>query len=62
MDTLVGIMLTEINQTEKGKYCKVALISGILKIQLLTVTKKKQTHRFREQIVVTSGDMQRGNI
>ena len=55
-------MLTEINQTEKGKYCKVALISGILKIQLLTVTKKKQTHRFREQIMVTSGDMQRGNI
>ena len=28
---LVGIMLNEISQTEKNKYCSVSLISGILK-------------------------------
>lgn len=39
---LVGIMLNEISQTEKNKYCSVSLISGILK------KKKVKTHRNRQ--------------
>ena len=50
---LEGIMLSEISQTEKDKYCLISLICGILKIQKLeNITKKDQTHRSREQ---TSG-------
>ena len=44
MDTLVGIMLSEINQTEKSKYRMVALISGILKIQQTTDYNKKEAN------------------
>ena len=44
MDTLVGITLSEINQTEKSKYCMVALISGILKIQQTTDYNKKEAN------------------
>ena len=36
---LKSIMLSEISQIEKDKYNK-----------LVTITKKKQTHRYREQI------------
>ena len=35
-------MLSEINQTEKDKYCMVSLLSGIGK-------KKKRKHRFVEK-------------
>ena len=40
---LVGIMLNEISQTEKNKYCSVSLISGIFKKK-----KKVKTHRNRQ--------------
>ena len=51
---LEGIMLREISQTEKDKYCMISLICGILKkySKLVNITKKKQTHSYREQ---TSG-------
>ena len=38
---LEGIMLSEINQTEKDKYCMVSLLSGI--------GKKKKENRFVEK-------------
>ena len=61
---LKGIMLSERSQTEKDKYYMISLIYEIQKIKLVNITKKKQTHRHREQ---TSGYQQgekrgRGNI
>ena len=44
---LEGIMLSEISQTEKDKYCMISLIC-----EIVNKTKKKRTHRYREQ---TSG-------
>ena len=49
---LEGIMLSEISQTEKEKYCMISLTFGIYKIKLVSITKQKPTHRYREQ---TSG-------
>ena len=51
-------MLSEINQTEKGKNCMILRICGVEKIQkkLMNTTKKKQTHRCNVQTVVTSGE------
>ena len=45
-------MLSEISQTEKDKYCMISLICGNSKKynKLGNITKKKQTHRYREQI------------
>ena len=54
---LEGIMLSEIRETEKDKYCMISLICGIKKLQLVVSIKKKQTHRYREQ---TSGYQQGG--
>ena len=54
---LEGIMLSEISQTEKDKYCMISLIMESKKYsQLMNRTKKKETHRYKEQ---TSG-YQRG--
>ena len=48
-----NIMLTEISQTEKDKYCMILLICGIWKYnKVMNKTKKKLTYRYREQ---TSG-------
>ena len=50
MDTLrriglEGIMLSEISQIEKDKYCMVSLKCGILKVQqTIEYKEKKQTH------------------
>ena len=41
----VGIILSELSETEKGKYHMISLICGFLK----TNEKTKQTHKFREQ-------------
>ena len=42
---LDNIMLSEISQTEKDKYCMISLIYGILKIiQTNVYVKQKQTH------------------
>ena len=56
-------MPSEIGRAEKEKYCIIPPTDGILKIQkkkkkkkLVNITKKKQTHRYREQI----GGYQRG--
>ena len=49
---LEGIMLSEISHTEKDEYCVFSLIRGILKSKRMTITKQKQTHRYRE---LTSG-------
>ena len=40
---LEGIMLSEISQTGKDRYCMVSLICGILKIQQISEYNKKQT-------------------
>ena len=39
---LEGIMLSEINQTEKDKYCMISLIYGILKMQQTSEYNKKE--------------------
>ena len=41
---LKDIMLNEISQREKDKYCMISLTCGILK------RKKNQAHRFKERI------------
>ena len=48
---LEGIMLCQISQIEKDKYCKKSRTCGIYKKynKLVNITKKKQTHRSREQ-------------
>ena len=42
-------MLSEINQTEKGKYCLVLLTCGIWKIQQTSEYNKKEVVSQREQ-------------
>ena len=56
------LMLNEISQTEKDKYCMALLMYGINK-QTKPVNKiNKSSHRYREQ-EVTSGEREvRGNI
>ena len=49
---LEGIMLGEISQTEKEKYCYFITYMWNLKHKQMDITKQKQTHRYREQ---TSG-------
>ena len=39
---LVGIVLSEISQTEKEKYCMISVICGIYYNQLVTITTKKE--------------------
>ena len=53
-----GIMLSEISQMEKDKYCMVSLICGIVfkSSKWTNKTKQRPTHRYREQI----GGYQRG--
>ena len=43
---LEGIMLPEVNQAEKDKYCMESLMCGFL---MATMTTKSQTHRNRVQ-------------
>ena len=53
---LERIMLSEISQTEKEKYCIVSLYMESKKYnKLVNITKKEQTHRYGEQ---TSGYQQ----
>ena len=40
---LEGIMLSEIHQTEKDKYCMISLMYEILKIQQTSEYNKKET-------------------
>ena len=48
---LENIMLSEVNQTEEGKYCIIALICAIYKCnKRVNKTKKQQTYRHREEI------------
>ena len=50
------VMLSEISQMEKDKYCIMTLICGIQKYNNLVNTRdKKQTRSYREQTMVTSG-------
>ena len=39
---LEGIMLSEVSQTEKDKYCMISLICGILKLQKSIEYNKKE--------------------
>ena len=53
-----GIMLSEASQAEKDKYCMIPLIcveSEKNQQTLVSITKKMQTHRYREKLVVNSG-------
>ena len=61
-----GIILSEVSQTEKDKYCMISSICGVSKKynKAVNIMKKKQTNRNREQ---TSGYQwgerrKRGNI
>ena len=47
-----GIMLSEINQAERHKYCVISLISGIKKTKQ---TNTHSTHRKEIRFVVTRG-------
>ena len=51
---LEGIMLSEMSQRKTNTYCMLSLMLWNLKeySKLVNVTKRKQTHRYREQ---TSG-------
>jgi len=54
---LEGIMLIEICQTEKGKYCMTVLIEEHKNYNILENTiEEAQTHRYKEQLVVISGE------
>ena len=46
---LEGIMLSDINQAEKDKYCMISLICGIWKKKRTNVTEQEQINRYREQ-------------
>ena len=48
MDGLGGIILSELNWTEKNKYCMCSFICGILKTKMNEYTKWKSMHRYRE--------------
>ena len=50
---LEGIMLSEISQTEKDKYCMISLIYGIFKIQHTSENNKK---RRENKLVITRGE------
>ena len=47
---LETVILSEVSQTEKEKYCMISLICGIEKemIQVNLFTKQRQTHRLKE--------------
>ena len=47
---LNGIMLSEISQTEKDKYCIISLTWTLKTKQTNKNPKKTQAHRYREQI------------
>ena len=42
----------EVSQTERDKYCMISPIDGTLKTEEADKTKLKQTHRYREQMVI----------
>ena len=56
---LEDIMLSEISQTEKDKYCMISLICGILKIQQTSEYNKKEAdshiQRTNQQLPVGRG-------
>ena len=55
---LEGIMVSEISQTEKDKYCMVSLRGGIKKYSKLVSTMKKrgQLTGIKSKLVVTGGE------
>ena len=54
-------MLSEIGQTEKGKYCMISLISRLLKINYVYPKASRLTD-IENQLVNTNGAEGRGNI
>ena len=54
---LEGIMLSEISQTEKGKYCIISLICGILKKKKKKLTGKKIRHVVSRRRGLGNGDL-----
>ena len=55
----MGILLSEISQMVKDKYCIISLICGIGNIKQINITKEKQNHRENKQ-VVARGEGYRG--
>ena len=53
---LEAIMLSEVSQTEKHKYCMISLLCGFLKTKQMNKRNKRESHRHREQ----TGACQRG--
>ena len=58
---LEGIILSEISQTEKDKYCMISLICGILKIKQTNEYNKTETDT-ENKLVVTSGERKGGKM
>ena len=52
---LEGIMLSEVSQAEKHKYCMISLLCGILKIQQTSEYKRSRLADTKNKLVVTSG-------
>ena len=59
-----GIMLSEISQTEKDKYCMISHVESKKYNKLVNITKKKQFTDTEKKLVVTSvgGGLEDGNI
>ena len=58
MDGL-GIMLSEINQTEKEKHCMGSYVWN-LKNKIVKITKRSRPSKSENKLVVTSGKRARG--
>ena len=62
-DELRGFTLSETSQLEKYRYCMIALICGIEKIQQMLVNEFLRRSRFidtENKLVVTSGEREEG--
>ena len=57
---LEGIILSEISQIEKGKYCMISLVQCKTYNKVVKITEKQQTHRYREQMSGYQWGMGRG--
>ena len=59
---LENIMHGEINQKEKGKYCKISLICGIWKIMQMKVYTEQKSRDIGNKIVVIKGNREGGGV
>ena len=55
MDGLEGVMLSKISQRNRNTVCYHLYVESRKYNKLVNTREKKQTHRYREQTMVTSG-------